>query len=746
MSDMQLSISRLAILLLLVISSFEGVSQDGMKFQDQYQVKISKSPSPIKIDGILDEEGWLKADEAKDFHMKWPNDIGRPTRNTFVKITHDDHFIYFGIKALDTNYYIAQTLKRDQGIYESDAISIAIDPVNQRTNGFLFSITPYNVQTEELVNVGAPSEELSFSWDNKWYSATSRHPTYWIAEIAIPFHTLRFNEGHNKWGLNILRSDLKTNEYSSWTDMPLNFDFYDFGYSGAIVWDKPPVSPGTNASIIPYVTSSINSNRELGDPTKSKFNAGFDAKLSLTSSLNLDLTVNPDFSQVEVDRQVTNLTRFDIFFPERRTFFLENSDLFSSYGIPPIRPFYSRTIGLDKNANPIPILAGARVSGNLTKKTRVGFMNMQTKSTDDFDAQNYTAVSFNQQVQARSSVKGYFLNRQSVADKNSSLKDPTDPYGRNAGLEYNFIDKAGKWNAWTGFHRSFKPNINTPEYYGNVGGGYATKQLNVVVDAGRITDKYYADMGFVNRVDNYDALLDTVFRRGFFLLYNQSSYTFFPKKGPFNQFMISLENFAILNLDGSQNERNHDLEFRFFLKNTSNLVLHVHKNINDLLYNTSFTDGKPIPPAHYKANSYGLTYNTDSRKKLFFKTDFEAGQFFNGNIFRYELSANFRIQPWANFTMSLQQAQLSFPGEYGKNNLFLIAPRVEINFSNNLFWTTFLQYNNQRNNFNINSRLQWRYKPMSDIFLVYSDNYFTDPFMKNKNRALVFKMNYWLNL
>ena len=738
--------TNLLLVALFLLFTYPLFSQDGMKFQDQYQVKIGKTKSPIKIDGILDESGWADAEEAKDFHMKWPNDIGRPTRNTFVKITHDDHFIYFGIKAIDTNYYIAQTLKRDQGIYESDAISIAIDPVNQRTNGFLFSITPYNVQTEELVNVGAPSEELSFSWDNKWFSATSRHPTYWIAEIAIPFHTLRFNEGHDKWGLNILRSDLKTNEYSCWTDMPLNFDFYDFGYSGSILWDKAPVSPGTNASIIPYITSSASSNKELANPTTAKFNAGFDAKLSLTPSLNLDLTVNPDFSQVEVDRQVTNLTRFDIFFPERRTFFLENSDLFSSYGIPPIRPFYSRTIGLDKNANPIPILAGARVSGNLTKKTRVGFMNMQTKSTDDFDAQNYTAVSFNQQVQARSSVKGYFLNRQSIADKNSTLKDPGDNFGRNAGLEYRFIDKAGKWNAWTGFHRSFKPNINTPEYYGNVGGGYASKHLNVIVDAGKITDKYYADMGFVNRVDNYDALLDTVYRRGFFLIYNQSSYTFFPKKGPFNQFMVSLENVAILNLDGSQNERNHDLEFRFFLKNTSNLVLHFHKNVNDLLYNTSFTNGKPIPPGKYSANSYGLTYNTDSRKKFFFETNIEAGQFFNGNIFRYELSANFRIQPWANFTMSLQQANLSFPGVYGKNNLFLIAPRIEINFSNNLFWTTFLQYNNQRNNFNINSRLQWRYKPMSDLFLVYSDNYFTDPFMKNKSRAIVFKLNYWLNL
>jgi hypothetical protein len=738
--------NRLLILLAVFFLSIELNAQNGMQFQEQFQVQISKTPDIIKIDGILDEAAWQNAGIAKDFFMKWPNDEGRPKRQTEVRFTHDEEFIYIGIKALDTNFYIAQTLKRDQGMYESDAVSIAIDPVNQRTNGFIFSITPYNVQTEDLVTVGQSDEQMSFSWDNKWFSATSRHETYWIAEIAIPFSTLRFKEGNKRWGLNILRSDLKNNEYSSWTDMPLNFSFFDFGYSGAIMWDKAPTSPGTNISLIPYTTGSVASDRETPLPAKGKINGGFDAKIALTPSLNLDLTVNPDFSQVEVDRQVTNLTRFDIFFPERRTFFLENDDLFSSYGIPPIRPFYSRTIGLDADANKVPILAGARISGNIAPKTRIGFMSMQTGSTAGSVSQNYTAVTFNQQVQARSVVKGYFLNRQGFEDENHKFRNAQDAYGRNAGVEYGFIDKSGRWNAWAGHHQSYKPTIANPQHYTNAGGGYLSKKFNLIVDAGKITDNYFADMGFVNRITNYDALLDTSIRKGFNQIYNEISYTFFPKKGPLNQLVLRLENFMIYNLEGGLNERNHDFEVQLFFKNTSNMIFHRHENVNNLLFNTAFTEAMPLPPGRYQAPSYGLTYNTDSRKKLYFRTDFEAGDFFNGKILRYEFSATYRVQPWGNFSMSLQQARLNFPSPYGKSNLFLIAPRIEINFTNNLFWTTFMQYNNQRNNFNINSRLQWRYKPMSDLFLVYSDNYFTDPFMKNKNRALVFKLNYWLNL
>ena len=732
-----------SILLLLCTASVFG--QDGMKFQEQFQLQIKKTTGTIKIDGMLDEKDWIEAGEAKDFFMKWPNDVGRPKRKTFVKVTYDNQFIYFGIKAMDTSFYIAQTLKRDQGFFDSDAVSIALDPVNQRTNGFVFSITPYNVQSEDLVNAGSGTE-LNFSWDNKWYSATSRHETYWMAEIAIPFSTLRYKEGNTRWGMNLLRTDIKNNEFSTWTDMPINFPFADFGYSGSLNWDGPPPAAGTNISIIPYTTGSLENNKELGTGVKGKFNAGFDAKVALTSSLNLDLTVNPDFSQIEVDKQVTNLTRFNLFFPERRTFFLENDDLFSSYGIPPVRPFYSRTIGLDKDGNRVPILAGARITGNISKKTRIGMMNMQTMAKETSAAQNYTAITFNQQVQSRSVVKGYFLNRQGIEDESHTIDDPLEKYGRNAGMEYNFTDKSGRWNAWAGYHQSFKESIKNPQYYSNAGGGYFGKKLTCLFDLGTITDNYYTDMGFISRIENFDAQLDTVIRKGFNQIFNETMYTIFPAKGKLNQIKFGMENFTVLNMNNSLNETNHDLKLQLSFKNTAEIKFNLGYNLNNLLYNTAYTEQTPIPPGKYSTLAKSISYGSDYRKKFYYSLRVGEGGFLKGRVFRYEFTASYRVQPWGNFSINLEQSRLRFPEPYGKNNLFLVAPRIEINFSNNLFWTTFLQYNNQRNNFNINSRLQWRYKPMSDLFLVYSDNYFTDPFMKNKNRAIVFKMNYWLNL
>jgi hypothetical protein len=164
------------------------------------------------------------------------------------------------------------------------------------------------------------------------------------------------------------------------------------------------------------------------------------------------------------------------------------------------------------------------------------------------------------------------------------------------------------------------------------------------------------------------------------------------------------------------------------------------------MFPTSFTDGDPLPKGTYKYGQAGIEYESDGRKKFIVETGFQAGSFYNGNLKQYQLELRYRAQPWGNFGVSFEQNELSFPDPYGNETIFLIAPRVEINFSNNMFWTTFIQYNTQRNNININSRFQWRYKPMSDLFVVYTDNYFSDPFLKNRNRALVFKLNYWLNL
>jgi hypothetical protein len=165
-----------------------------------------------------------------------------------------------------------------------------------------------------------------------------------------------------------------------------------------------------------------------------------------------------------------------------------------------------------------------------------------------------------------------------------------------------------------------------------------------------------------------------------------------------------------------------------------------------LLFSTSFTDYDPLPKGNYQYGNFSVKYQSDKRTKINISAGVREGGFYNGTIQQYTLELHYRTQPWGNFGVAFEQDKLKFPLPYGKADLFLISPRIEINFSNSLFWTTFIQYNTQENNFNINSRVQWRYKPMSDLFVVYTDNYFSDPFMKNRNRALVFKLNYWLNL
>ena len=735
-----------ALFVSLLLSSYLLRAQEKptINYQDQFQLHINKAGSPVKIDGELDEPVWQQAERTTPFWRKFPSDHVLPKKQTEVKVSYDDQFIYFAFVSYDNGTRVVQSLKRDGGHDTNDAVGIILDPINQRTSGFYFVVNPYNAQSDDQLNGG--SGDLTLSWDNKWYSATKRYADRWTAEIAIPFKTLRYNQDRLVWGINFLRSDLGNNEYSTWTDMPLNFRSFDLGYTGSLVWDHTPPATKGNIAFIPYITGETSRNREDSTAAKTTGNAGFDAKVALSSSLNLDLTVNPDFSQVEVDRQVTNLTRYSIFFPERRTFFLENADLFADFGIEPIHPFYSRRIGLDNDGNRIPILFGARLSGNLSKRTRIGVMNMQTGRKGDFAGQNYSAVSISQSVLKRSLVRGYFLNQQGFLTETEKKQDPLKQYSRNAGADFNYSNLKGSWSGWGAYHHSFKPGVTKDNHYIDIGGGYSSRALKVTVDANAVGTNYYTDMGFVERILNYDAARDTSVRVGFKSLYTAVTYRILPKQGFITRHEMEYTDYYVINPNNSFNELSHELVYNAVLKNSGGFSMSAEMNTVQLLYPLSFTDGKPLPAERYHYSILGANYTSDIRKMFTYTAGAAAGGFYNGHYRQLTGSISLRKQPHLNVAIQGQYNKLIFPGQYGNAELFLIAPRVELNFSTNLFWTTFVQYNTQANNFNINSRLQWRYKPMSDIFLVYTDNYFSTPFFTNKSRAIVFKMNYWLNL
>ncbi len=732
----------LLLLVFVIQTTVFSQSIDVANYQTQYQLKISKSKSDIKIDGLLNDDAWQNIETAQNFWYKFPRDDDYAKHKTIVKSCYDNNNLYFAATIYDTTPFIAQSLKRDSRIRENDGFGIVLDPVNKKTSGFYFSVTAYNVQGDDVIS--SSDDDLTFSWDNKWYSATKQYANYFTVEIAIPFKTLRYDKNNKTWGVNFIRSNRKANEFNTWTRIPVNFRGTDFGYLGALVFDDEPPSVKSNISLIPYINQSIVNNKIN---TIGKFNAGVDAKIAVTQSLNLDLTINPDFSQVDVDRQVTNLSRFSIFFPERRNFFLENSDLFASFGIPPIRPFYSRKIGVSPDGNAVPIVGGARLSGNLTQKNRIGILNMQTQNTNDYAAQNYTAITTQQQVLKRSTVKAYFLNRNGIYNNNNKPTDPLDNYGRNAGVENSYKSQNGKYDAWFGYHHSYKQTVTDKNQYINYGVGYSSRKLSSFVNFDFTGKNYYTDMGFVERIASYWGKTDSLVRNGFKSVFNETSYTIFPKKSNLiNQHKFEFTTFYVLNTNNSFNERSNAITYEINFKKTSNIQFSYESNDVQLLVPTSFTDGDALPIGRYQYGQAQLEYNSDSRKKIVYGLSYKKGNFYNGNYNQVTATFIYRIQPKFTFEINGEYNNLQLPSIYGNANLFLIAPRIEINFATNLFWTTFIQYNTQANNINFNSRLQWRYKPVSDLFVVYTDNYYTDPIFKNKNRAIVLKANYWLNL
>jgi|694.fasta_scaffold72041_1 hypothetical protein len=715
-------------------------------FQKGFQYNIQPASNKIKIDGVLDEGAWTSTEIANRFNKKFPNDIGEAKQQTEVRITYDNENIYFAFKVYDSGTALIKGLKRDIGHDGSDGVGIILDPQNKKTNGFFFVVSALNVQSDDQLS-NSYDDRPSWSWDSKWFSATKDYGTYWIAEIMIPLKSIRYDPKQLHWGLNFLRIDAKNNEYSTWSKVPAIFRSYDLGYSGMLNWPTTG-APVTSKNIIflPYVNGNSNEDKENGKTLTTSASAGFDSKIALNASLNLDLTVNPDFSQVEVDQQVTNLTRFNIFLPERRNFFLENSDLFSNFGIPPIRPFYSRTIGLDKEGNRIPILFGARLSGNLNAATRIGVMNMQTGKQGNYSPENFSAFTMQRSVLKRSVIKTYFLNRENYISEAEAKKNPLDKYGRNAGVTFEYSNSSGSFSAWADYHQAFKPTVTDQDKYVQAGFMSSRTNWSFITMVGNVGKNYYTDMGFVQMIENYDAVRDTSIRMGFGTTFNQISYKIMPATGPIGKLQFNVENFANFHQDNSLNQSDAEFGIQTEFKNTSSVSASLGNTSLNLLYPISFTDATPLPAGFYSFNQFEFKYNSDMRKLFGISGMFTVGQFYNGTVTGGSIGLSWRSQPHFNVSVRAEMNKIELPKPYGNTNLILISPKVEWNFSTQLFWTTFMQYNTQQNNFNINSRLQYRFKPMSDFFLVYTDNYFTDPMLKNKNRALIFKFSYWFNL
>lgn len=707
---------------------------------------IQKAKGKLVIDGQLDEADWQSAAQANTFLSNFPMDTGLAESSTVVKLTYDENFLYIGAVCLDPmpGDFVVQSLKRDFFFTDSDAFAVFFDPFQDGINGFAFSVNPYGAQQEGLLQNGG-GFGTNTSWDNRWFSKVTRQPDKWIVEMAIPFKSLRFKEGIPSWGINFARNDLKRNQISTWSHVPRNFDASSLAFTGTLQWDNAPVPSGANVSIIPSLVSGVS--RDFEDSqgkTISSLDGSLDAKVAVTSSLNLDLTVNPDFSQVDVDVQQTNLTRFSLFFPERRNFFLENSDLFSRFGFSQIRPFFSRRIGLN-NGKTVPIMAGARLSGKLNKNWRIGLMNLQTEGdTTGLPSQNYSVATFQRQVWGRSSIGGIFVNRQAFA-QGTEIKH--SDYNRVAGLDFKLASNDNRWRGIAFFHQAITPEDTNRNNANATWLRYSSPRLNLDWNHEYVGANYLAEVGFVPRNTRYDQVNEERIRYTYWRLEPKVAYRFFPESGPINWHGPTLYFNHYLDDDLATTDMLIKPWYEVVFLNTSELRFSFDERYTRLIFDTdiTFTDNPLIPQGNYHYRNTTISYGTDQRKAFTGGVEIDYGSYYLGHKLSYEGEVNYRAQPWGNFSLSYNQNEITLPGEQYKNAyLTLLGARASLSFTKSLFFTTFVQYNTQVDNLNINSRFQWRFKPLSDLFIVYTDNY--DPYLNIKNRALVVKFVYWITL
>jgi hypothetical protein len=403
-----------------------------------YQIHAKRLEGTIKLDGIINEEDWVKAEKATDFYMVLPYDTGHSVAKSEVMMAYDDKAFYLAVVFHDTlpGKRPVESLRKDFVFGNNDNFLVFIDPYNDQTTGYSFGVNAAGAIWDGTMSNGSA---VNLIWDCKWESKTKNYPDKWITEMRIPFKSVRYNPLVDHWNIQFSRQDLKLNEKSAWAPVPRQFPTASLAYAGELKWDTPPPKSGLKLALIPYVYGSASRNFEKGENTHYRKDFGFDAKVGLSSSLNLDLTYNPDFSQAEVDDQVTNLERFELYYPEKRQFFLENSDLFGNFGATNIRPFFSRRIGLDA-----PVNAGIRLSGKIGQDTRIGIMDMQTGSEGDFLSRNFFVTTIQKKIFSRSNIGAIFVNKQQL---NIPDNWQGNNYNRVGGLEYNL---ASSNNFWTG--------------------------------------------------------------------------------------------------------------------------------------------------------------------------------------------------------------------------------------------------------------------------------------------------------
>lgn len=718
------------LLFLLLVSSLSSFSQTNLVIPFQSQ--------SITVDGVLDDSVWEQVPIYTGFHNYLPNDIGLAENQTRFQLFHDGEYLYVAAVYQDTTSTIQlSSLKRDDignTVAESETFIFIMDTQLQQQSAYYFAVNMGGAQVDGLVERVNDGYQLSSNWNTVWEAATHLNGTDKQFELKIPLKNFSFNTENKAIAIQTYVRDIKNNSWTIFSDVSRNYRLFDLRFFQSFAIDKLPKTTQARFAVTPSVT--VNHQEDvLNDSQETQWVPSLDVQYNVSSSLRLDATLNPDFSQIDVDQQVTNLTRFSIFFPEQRNFFLENADLFSNLGLGDVNPFYSRRIGAESDMQ-----FGVKLSGNVAPKTRIGILNAQTEANEVTAAQNYAVLVGEQQLSQRYTLTGFLVNRQETDGF-----DLGDDYNRVGGLNVNYRSLDNKWTAVVNAAQSFSDSLSGKNQFYNAGIFYDVRGASFGGSIRQLGRNYVTDVGFTPRLFNFDAATNTVVREG----YTQSSVygllTSFPEDSKsINQFRyLNVSNDSYWDEDGKLQQSTSFYNSALFFKQLSAIYVNLYHDYVNLKYAfDALGNGNPLLPDEYQFFRVRAGYNSARNKKFVYRLYAQYGAFYSGLNTSAGATFNYRLLPYANVLVRYQIDDLNLD-ELGRETFHLAQFTGEVFFTNRLNWTTYVQYSTQNDNLNVNSRLQWEYKPLSYLFLVVTDN--LNERLERTNWGVALKVNYRLD-
>ena len=666
-----------------------------------------RATEKITLDGKLEEPSWKLAIPATDFTQQRPHTDEPATQRTEVRFVYDDNNLYVGVTCFDSDpeHITVNSLQRDYPTQESDGVTVLIDSLHDRRSAFSFVTNPAGARRDQQVSNDGQG---NLDWDGLWDVKTSRNNEGWIAEYMIPFTTLRFsNSPSQEWGLQVSRRIPRINEEAHWSPLPLRYSNFRMSQAGTLK-GLENIHQGRNLRVKPFVSTGIMQSRGAdgrmqtvqGLTRLKDYDGGVDVKYSLTPSLTLDGTYRTDFAQVEADQQQVNLTRFNLFFPEKRDFFLENTGTFTFGPGGNLVPFFSRRIGLSAAGTRIPIIGGARVSGKVDRYD-IGFIVMKTERLGATPSNNFLVGRAKRNLLRNAYVGTLVTSRGSAVSG-----DHNRVYGTDA--HFQFFTKLD--------FDSYILRSDTPGRSGNNQArrfqtGWRDEEFVASAEYNEVEPNFNPETGFVRRRDmkqySGDFTWKPLLRKSDSIrnLNFGTAYDYYGGSG-----------------SGKVETRVNETTIGVLFETNASINFIINQTFDRLADQLRIPSGNPhvaIPPGDYKFENYTGNFATNLRRKIAGNGAYSWGDFYNGE--HKQVNGGLILKPNYHLSVNLTYDRNRVDLSNGAFTTELIGAKFIYGFTPRAFVNAFIQYNADTHVVSSNIRFNWTHHPLSDLYIVYND-------------------------